>query len=161
VKNSDLLAGFLFSMDFFLWEPAGLWFWRGTDDVVINFPKPRPVLHELHAQHNPLRERVIYSHCEALGGNKPLLLRGGAGYLISRAAVQGIVLKRALLMARPNVYEDHWFGTVLHTIGERCERMASKHFMGGTVWEQDKIMLLHRNWRRMQSWDAPREAGAR
>jgi hypothetical protein len=64
-------------------------------------------------------------------------------------------------MARPNVYEDHWFGTVLHTIRERGERMANEHFMGGTIWEQNKILLLYRNWRRMQSWDAPREAGAR
>jgi hypothetical protein len=111
-KMHDLVARYAFSMQFFLENTTSRWFFRCTDDVIVNFRALRSFLQGLEARHNPLRDFVFLANCVRWGDF--LYPQGGSGYFMSRHAVEILAPLAEELMESTRGFEDMDLGTFLH-----------------------------------------------
>jgi hypothetical protein len=152
-KSCELMAKFLFAMDYFLSQTSAKWLWRGTDDTVINFRELPPFVEELERLHDPLTERVVLGNCLTnsqqawlVNGRAPTYLQGGSGYFMSRSAVAGIVPAGRQIVVGMEGLEDAVFGAFLQSIGIEMEEASSPAFLGYNIKKYDFDVLLRRRY---------------
>jgi hypothetical protein len=85
-RMHDLVVKFAFSMQFFLESTSSRWFFRGTDDTIINFRALGPFMTDLEQRYDPQTDFVFLANCVRLG--ERLFPQGGSGYFMSRRAVE-------------------------------------------------------------------------
>jgi hypothetical protein len=143
-KGAQLLAKFFFSLNFFLANTTANWFWRGTDDVIINFPLLRGVITELGEHRDPTREAIYAGNCINVerGPVRRPFLQGGSGYLMSRFGCQQLAGQSKVLMLHSDFEEDQSIGEVLGvTLGVNPRDMTSSHFLGYMFSEHQEVIL--------------------
>ena len=109
-RMHDLVVKFAFGMRFFLESTSSRWFFRGTDDTIINFRALGPFMTDLEQRHNPLTEFVFLANCVRLG--ERMFPQGGSGYFISRRAVEVLApLSERILRSTVDCedYDLGWF----------------------------------------------------
>lgn len=107
----DLTAKFYFALGYFVRETKFRWFWRGTDDAIVNFLALRNFSLWLDEAHDPLREFVVYGHCVSAG--KISYLQGGSGWVMSRRAAEEVLPFYNWTMTNMHWPDDVMFGVVL------------------------------------------------
>jgi hypothetical protein len=118
-----------FSLSFFLHERTHRWFFRGTDDTIMNFRRLPSYLQELESAFDPLKDRILRGDC-VIYNNSPVYIQGGAGWLCSRAAARLIFGHLRTFLAMWSVAEDTTFGPFLDVIGIGVRNSCSGAFMG-------------------------------
>jgi hypothetical protein len=148
-KGAELLAKFFFSLNFFLANTTAAWFWRGTDDVVINFQALPLFIAGLLARYDASREAVYAGNC-IHGQSGPLnspFMQGGAGYLMSRCACERLVPYAQTLMLESFFEEDQYLGQFLvNTLGVQPWDMTSSHFIGYHFTENEMVAIISGNY---------------
>lgn len=127
-KSPELFADLFFALDFYLQNSTASWFFRGTDDTILNLPLLPDYLHELQAKHNPLVDLVALGNCLAAFWRRFPYPHGGAGYLFSRAASRRIAGMARQILADGWGDEDAVVGEVLHDLG--VKNFTSDRFIG-------------------------------
>jgi hypothetical protein len=146
-KSAELIAKFFFAVEYFLVATSAEWFWRGTDDVVINFPLLQPLINALNTRYDPLRELVFLGNCIHGGRDRPAFLQGGSGYLLSRSACEQLApyAQHFALYARGQ--EDQYFGDFLRThFGVTGQPMTSYNYLGYAMSEDEGEALLRQDY---------------
>jgi hypothetical protein len=145
-KSAELLAKFFFAMAFFLAHTAEPWMWRGTDDVLINFPRLPGLIADLNRRYRPLDEAVFQGHCIIYLPVNPPFMQGGSGYLLSRFACQYLVPAVNYIAANAIPPEDQYIGRFLVDIFKVMPwRMTNHRFMGFEFEEEERGWIMDRN----------------
>jgi hypothetical protein len=148
MKDRDLAAKFFFSLRFFLQNTSGRWFYRATDDSLINFARLGPFLSQLELEHNPLTEFVFLSNCVAdRRGSFP---QGGSGYLISRSGAQVLEPLARRFMRTLVGPEDVSFRWFLNSLNESIASTASPFFCGHGFGLHSVVWIWRDEW-----WQLP------
>jgi hypothetical protein len=97
-KNQNLAAELLFCMDYFLEHSEALWFYRCADDAFLAVKNLVEYLDRLNMKYDARKEPVVFGNClyvksiwlmhYGITNETWAYLQGGAGYLLSRAAVE-------------------------------------------------------------------------
>jgi hypothetical protein len=165
-KSPDLLAKTFFSFEFFLANSSAHWFYRGTDDVIVNIPRLGHYIRHLDARHNPLTQIVLQGNCLVFPGspNSRPYLQGGAGYVFSRLAVERLRPFAVPSMLNGHTQEDWWMGELCYRLGVTGVAATSDHFLGYTFSWDDQKRLVHGNvsqMRRCPVWPSAGQNGCR
>jgi hypothetical protein len=128
-KSQEMTAMDFFALAFFLAERAAPWFFRGTDDTLLNLRRLPSYVAELGARCDPWRDAVVRGDC-VVYNSSPVYLQGGAGFLCSRAAAARILAGIDLFLDMWTTAEDTTFGPFLDAIGIGVRSACSGAFMG-------------------------------
>jgi hypothetical protein len=61
--HADLASKCLFALRIFLFETNARWFWRGTDDVIVNWNRLPHLIANCSGTHVAERDSVVLGHC--------------------------------------------------------------------------------------------------
>jgi hypothetical protein len=128
-KSLQMTAMDFFALAFFLGERAQPWFFRGTDDTMLNFRRLPSFIAELEARFDPATDPVVRGDC-VVYNRSPVYLQGGAGFLASRAAAALMARGLDRFLAAWTTAEDTTFGPFLDAIGIGVYNCCSGAFMG-------------------------------
>jgi hypothetical protein len=138
-KDLDLSAKFFFALRFFLENTTDAWFYRGTDDTIVNFANLGPFMANLNSKWNPLRESVVVGNCIDL--KRFSYLQGGVGILFSRRAAMRMVMHFTLFMSKLNRPEDVYFTNLLNMTGVTLYGATSEFFIGHDIYPDHRHMF--------------------
>jgi hypothetical protein len=127
LQSADLTAKFFFSLAFFLEHSRSRWFFRGTDDTVINFDYLPVYLSKLEHSFDTEKDFVFRGNCVTAGIRWP---QGGSGYLLSRAAARQIQPYGPCFMRAMTIPEDMTFGRFLPFLGKELFDTTDEAFVG-------------------------------
>jgi hypothetical protein len=127
-KSQEMTAMDFFALSFFLNERSIPWFFRGTDDTIINFRRMPSFLAELESEYDPYNDAVVRGDC-VVYKDSPIYLQGGSGYLCSRAAARLIADNLNMFLSMWIMAEDTTFGPFLDALGI-VRKSCSGAFMG-------------------------------
>jgi hypothetical protein len=129
---SDLASKFIFALRFFLLHTHHRWFWRGTDDAIINFAKLPNFVEFLDRTYNPLTETVILGNC--IGKDRESFLQGGSGWVLSRRAAERVEALRWAWVPRIDHADDVRFTRVLDRLNVSLANATSPFFLGHDLY---------------------------
>jgi hypothetical protein len=138
-KDLDLSAKFFFSIRFFLENTTSSWFYRATDDTIVNFANLGPFMEHLESKHNPLNESVVVGNCIDL--KQVSYLQGGVGILFSRVAASKIALQLEWFMKKLNRPEDVFFTNILTATDVSLFDATSEFFIGHDIYADHRHMF--------------------
>lgn len=149
-SSYDLTAKFYFALKYFLEETDIDWFWRGTDDCIINFKTLDGFVQWLYQEHNPREEFVVYGQCiwKLRRERWNSYIQGGSGWVMSRKAAQEIVGYYRWTMQNMKWAEDVVFGTLLQTFFKdqiSIRNTTSRFFCGHSPPIKERLMLFGSN----------------
>ena len=85
----DFVAKTWFCIKYILEKTNFDWFWRGTEDIFINWEKLDGYVRYLARTYNPRTDPIVLGHCiPKLPDQKSAWIQGGSGMLISRKAAE-------------------------------------------------------------------------
>jgi hypothetical protein len=143
-RDADLAAKFFFSLRFFLQNTTGRWFYRGTDDSLINFARLGPFLAELEKRYNPFTEFVFLANC--ISDQPYTFPQGGSGYLISRSAAELLEPLSRLFLRTLTAAEDMAFQGFLESLNVSMLSTVSPFFSGLSFGEQNLGWIRRGEW---------------
>jgi hypothetical protein len=138
-KDLDLSAKFFFSLRFFLENTTDAWFYRATDDTIINFANLGPFMADLAAKWDPLTQSVVVGNCIDL--KRFSYLQGGVGILFSRVAASRIASKLEWFMTQLNRPEDVYLTNLLNATGVTLYQATSEFFIGHDIYSDHRHMF--------------------
>jgi hypothetical protein len=141
-RDLDLGSKFFFSLRFFMEQSSASWFYRATDDTIINFPNLYPFMQYLEAKYNPLTEPVIIGSC--INVRRFSYLQGGSGILFSRYSAIRLIGARNSFLKSLNRPEDVYFVHLLEAMNISLYQATSEFFIRhdilpahrGIVWQK-------------------------
>lgn len=154
---ADLLLKFLFSMRYFLYETKSQWFWRGTDDTIVDKDNLRIMVAQLNTKYDR-NDTVFLGNCIDIptdNGCMPFI-QGGSGILMSRRAVEvmiPLIEKRLHVVHEP---DDLILADAMNEANCDWQEATSEYFMGLSIGAMPKIEKnekiracppLHRSWK--------------
>jgi hypothetical protein len=144
-KSAELLAKFFFAMAFFLEHTIEPWMWRGTDDVIINFPRLPAFVADLNRRYRPFEEDVFQGHCmKYLPADLPFM-QGGSGYVLSRFACKYLVRAIDYIAFHAVPPEDQYIGHFLVEVFKvKPWKMTNPKFMGFEFEDKERQWIMHR-----------------
>jgi hypothetical protein len=128
-KSREMIAMDFFALNYFLEYRQEDWFYRGTDDTIINFRRLPSFLSDLHHRFNAQIDPVVRGDCVIYNENN-LYLQGGTGFLCSRRAAELMSTHLDLFLRVWVIAEDTTFGPFLNALGIGIARACSGAFMG-------------------------------
>jgi hypothetical protein len=141
-------AKYYFIFNYVLGHTNARWIFRSADDIVINWQLVEGFIRVLDEKYDPLRDVVLRGDCVV---NEEVYFQGGAGVLLSRAAVKKVASMGSLAIW--NVTEGHGddyrFGVVLAELRIDIERAAMPEFVGYPWSDTEREMILARNWEKL------------
>jgi hypothetical protein len=138
-KDLDLSAKFFFALRFFLENTTDPWFYRATDDTIVNFENLGPFMADLQARRNPLDESVVVGNCIDL--KRFSYLQGGVGILFSRVAAARISQNLESFVSSLNKPEDVYFTNLLNRTGVTLYEATSEFFIGHDIYSDHRYMF--------------------
>jgi hypothetical protein len=138
-RDLDLSAKFFFSLRFFLENTSSSWFYRATDDTIVNFDNLGPFMRYLERKWNPLNDSVVVGNCIDL--KRHGYLQGGVGILFSRVAASRIVGYHQQFMSQLNRPEDVYFTRILNATGVTLYEATSEFFIGHDIYTDHRQMF--------------------
>jgi hypothetical protein len=128
-KSREMIAMDFFALTYFLELRHEDWFYRGTDDTIINFRRLPSFLRDLHRRFNPRVDPIVRGDC-VIFNKTNLYLQGGTGFLCSRRAAQMMAANLRLFLRLWVIAEDTTFGPFLNALGIGIRQACSGAFMG-------------------------------
>lgn len=131
---NNILAKFLFALRFFLYETDDEWFWRGTDDTVIDFHNFEKFIGLLYSEYDP-KEPIFLGNCiEGIitGHNFPYL-QGGSGVLMSRRAAELLEPLLTDSMGKACEPDDIFISRLINNLNYDWKKATSPYFIGHTL----------------------------
>jgi hypothetical protein len=141
-RDCDLASKFIFGLRLFLSESQADWFWRGTDDTVINFANLPKFVRLLNRRYNPRRDPVVLGHCISYPSGLSFI-QGGSGWVISRRAAQMLSSMRDSWIAGINTSDDAAFARLLGQIGVSLFNTTSEFFLGHDLDRMHQGVVTH------------------
>jgi hypothetical protein len=153
-KDQNLASGLVYSFDYYLENSQADWFYRGTDDTFLVMRNLPDYIGELNRKYDARTDRVVFGNCLNMDAsiNKKyrlikerwIFLQGGAGFLMSRAAVEAgrKVLNEAWVrnISRP---EDYLVSRILfQVLGFSSWQATSPYFLGMSFPEKQVELIL-------------------
>jgi hypothetical protein len=132
VRNS---AGTFYAFEYALRETNARWIGRFFSDIMINFDVLVPYMRELDRRYDPLTDVVLRGDCIVSGFP---FLQGGAGYIVSRRALEVLVpYANYSIWAFWEDHDDKRLGHVMWDSGIRASECGSSAFTGMPLPEAD------------------------
>jgi hypothetical protein len=144
VKDPDLAGKFFFSLRFFLENTTARWFYRATDDTIINFAKLGRFLSGVEMEHDPLTELVFLGNCVSNG--RLSFPQGGSGYLISRRGAEILAPLTRTFVSAMWVPEDIAFEPFLQSLNVTMPSVTSPFFCGHTFGRENLLRIQRGQW---------------
>jgi hypothetical protein len=145
----DLVAKYVFSMQFFLESTTSRWFFRGIDDTLVNFRALRPFLLDLEDRHDPLSNFVFLANC--VRWDSAVYPQGGSGYFMSRHAVEILSPFSEEIMESTKGVEDMDLGTFLQTrLGFRLASMTTGAMIGHSFDGENMRRIREGRWHELR-----------
>jgi hypothetical protein len=141
-KDLDLSSKFFFGLRFFLENSSAQWFYRATDDTIINFPNLLPFMRHIDARWNPLRQPVVIGSC--IDARRFSYLQGGSGLVISRFAAAQMIGHRDSFVAALNKPEDVYFTKLLDALNVSLKKATSEFFIGHDIFSKHRGLIWNR-----------------
>jgi hypothetical protein len=138
-KDLDLSAKFFFSLRFFLENTTDAWFYRATDDTIVNFANLGPYMAHLDSKWNPFVQSVVVGNCIDL--KRFSYLQGGVGILFSRVAAARIARELEWFMSKLNRPEDVYLTKLLNATGVTLYDATSEFFIGHDIYPDHRHMF--------------------
>jgi hypothetical protein len=140
-KHLDLSAKFFFSLKFFLENSTASWFYRATDDTIINFRNFGPYMRYIEDSYNPWNQSVIIAHC--IDSRRFSYLQGGSGFLISRHMAQQLGALEQTFFRDLKLPEDVFFSNrVFDHLNLSYESSTSPYFIGHDIYDGHQLAIL-------------------
>jgi hypothetical protein len=99
-KHFELGALCFFTMRFFLQNTTAQWFYRATDDIIVNFALFPIWLRSIASRYRPLCDRAIIGNCLHGDDHGGGFLQGGSGFMISRGSLPILLEIQPVFFAR-------------------------------------------------------------
>jgi hypothetical protein len=138
-KHFDLGAKFFFSLRFFLMNTTHSWFYRATDDTIVNFKNLGPYMAYLESKWNPRTDSVVVGNC--IDTRFFSYLQGGVGILFSRAAASRISVNIDEFFARLNRPEDVSMTPLLIATNVTLYQATSEYFIGHDIYTVHRYLF--------------------
>jgi hypothetical protein len=135
--DSDLAAKFFFGLRFFLLNSNIAWFWRGTDDSIINFAKLPKFVRYLNHLYDPYTQPIILGNCihsmRVNFSGFEGFLQGGSGWVISRRAAELIEPLGREWVPSVHTADDIMFNKLLQKLNISLFNATSEFFLGHDI----------------------------
>jgi hypothetical protein len=141
-KDLDLSAKFFFSLRFFLENTTASWFYRATDDTIVNFKNLGPYMEYLEKRYDPLTQSVVIGNCIDI--KRFSYLQGGVGILFSRVAAQRMTGKWQKFMSGLNRPEDVYLAKLMVKEGVSLYEATSEFFIGHDIYLPHRQMFWNK-----------------
>jgi hypothetical protein len=145
-KCAHFLAKFFFVREFFLQSTTAPWFWRATEDVLINFPLLPGFIRSLNRRCDALGNEVYMGNCISLGRPYVPFMQGGSGYLMSHRAVgRDAPFSRYFVLHSRNEDDPYvgWFVLTMLTV--TASETTSHRFIGYKLTINETNALLNKD----------------
>jgi hypothetical protein len=130
-RDLDLSSKFFFCLRFFREISSASWFYRATDDTIINFPRLLPFMQSLERKYNPRTDVAVLGNCIDIV--RFSYLQGGSGILFSRCAALQLVGMRDEFLRTLNRPEDVFLVKYLQQIGVTLFTSTCEYFIGHDI----------------------------
>jgi hypothetical protein len=146
IKSPNLWANFFFCLNYFLESTSARWFYRGTDDTILNFRLLPLYITDLERHYDPLRQFLVQGNCIIVPWSQFAYPQGGAGYLFSRFACEQIAPMARYVLSHGHGAEDNYMGEFLNELNFTGVMVTSDKFFGYTIHEEQREILMTRDY---------------
>jgi hypothetical protein len=144
-RDSDLASKCLFALRIFLRETTFSWFWRGTDDAIINWDNVPEFMRTLSVRYFARKDPVILGHCISSPAGKGFI-QGGSGWLISRRAAEMLEPLWGEWVSGMNWSDDWSFPDYMNRFNLDVWNSTSEFFLGHDIKHGDSAALSSKNY---------------
>jgi hypothetical protein len=162
---AQLLFRFFADMAHFYANETHRWYWRTTDDTFVCPTNFAAFIDGLDAAHDPVTDRVFKGQVVALPGNGAYV-HGGAGWVMSRAAVGRLLQVRALFFGAGWEWssDDVVIAKAAEALGIGIDDIHTERIMSTDLAKESVAALVEEDFAQLRSccvvrpreWGAPR-----